>query len=345
MRRGTLFAVASALAFGITTPGVARLSAGVSPVATAALLYAGAAVIGGASRLARGAREPGLARSDAKRLVGIALLGAVLAPTLLAFGLARTGAVVGSLVLCLEAVSAVVFARLLYAEAASSRMVLALTVMTVAGALLGLSGASGGGRASVVGLGALALATVAWGAESAFTRAFAERDPFVVVGAKAGLGATASAALAWGSGATWPGAAAGLGLVVCGALGYGVSLALYVKAQRLVGAGRTASVFALAPFVGALAGLAVDPRPVGTAVVVSGLLFGVGVYLHATERHAHRHVHPAETHKHPHRHDDGHHDHPHDAPVAGEHAHAHTHTRLEHAHEHEADVHHAHEHG
>lgn len=141
-----------------------------------------------------------------------------------------------------------------------------------------------------------------------------------------------------------PGLTKALGLLACGATGYGLSLRLYLLAQRRFGAGRTASVFAVAPFVGAAISFALGERVGGPGFFVGAAMFALGVYLHASERHAHAHHHDALEHEHAHQHDDGHHDHAHDPPVRGEHTHPHRHEPRTHEHEHVPDDHHQHEH-
>jgi len=135
-----------------------------------------------------------------------------------------------------------------------------------------------------------------------------------------------------------------MGLVLCGASGYGMSLRLYLLAQRRIGAGRTGSVFAVAPFVGALAAVVLGDRPGGLTTVVAAVLFIAGLVLHLTEKHEHEHVHDELIHEHAHTHDDGHHLHRHDRPPAGPHAHPHRHDGAVHAHPHAPDAHHRHEH-
>lgn len=119
---------------------------------------------------------------------------------------------------------------------------------------------------------------------------------------------------------------------------------LYLLAQRRIGAGRTGSVFALAPFIGASLAWSLGDRHAGWFAVAAGALFAVGVYLHVSERHGHRHIHELVEHEHMHRHDDGHHTHAHDPPFDGKHSHVHHHGRIEHDHEHAPDVHYAHSH-
>ncbi len=124
-------------------------------------------------------------------------------------------------------------------------------------------------------------------------------------------------------------------------MGFGFSLRLYLKAQRRLGAARTASVFALAPFVGALVATALG-EPLSPMLFVAALLMGIGVWLHATEHHGHFHQHEPMRHEHAHRHDDGHHVHTHDPMPDGEHSHVHEHGPHAHAHDHAEDLHHRH---
>src|SRR4051794_34769444 len=83
---GVALATASAISFGATTPVIAEFGRRVGPLTTAALLYAGAAAISIASRpfVARSGRT--LRAATLPRLLGIAIFGAAIAPTLLAWG-------------------------------------------------------------------------------------------------------------------------------------------------------------------------------------------------------------------------------------------------------------------
>jgi drug/metabolite transporter (DMT)-like permease len=196
----------------------------------------------------------------------------------------------------------------------------------------------------LLGIFAVAGAAAAWAGDNTLTRPLAERDPLDVVAAKGGLGAAITGAIALGIGEPAPGAGPALVLLACGAAGYGLSLRLYLLAQRRIGAGRTGSVFALAPFIGAALAYALGDRHASAWLVGAVGLFAAGVYLHATEQHAHAHVHDVDDHDHVHRHDEGHHLHSHEPPVVGEHAHPHRHERIAHAHDHAPDVHHTHRH-
>jgi drug/metabolite transporter (DMT)-like permease len=341
---GTLLALLSALLFGASTPVVQHLGRGLGPFSTAALLYAGAAVVALATlAVRRGGREAPLRRRHLPRLLAVAASGAVLAPVALAWGLGRSSGVAASLLLNLEAVFTIALGAILHREHVGRRVMAAAAVMTAGGAVL-LFAQPRAGAVELWGLAAVALATFGWSLDNALGRPLADLDPAAVVAAKGSLGATLSFGLALVAAEPAPTVRAALGLLAAGALGYGVSLRLYLAAQRRLGAGRTASVYALAPFAGALvASLAGEPVG-GPAVAAGGALLVLGVVLHLTERHEHAHVHEPLEHEHAHAHDDGHHDHAHAPMPEGPHSHPHRHEAMTHSHAHAPDVHHGHGH-
>jgi drug/metabolite transporter (DMT)-like permease len=354
MRTGALFALAAALAFGLTTPLVQRLGRGSGTFAVAVLLYIGSAL--GAFLLgAAGARanRTNVMKTNAGRIVAIAFFGAFVAPACLVWGLAHTSGTSASLLLNLEAVFTFALGAILFHEHVGRRVAFALAAMIAGGALLAFAkpadianGAANTAASGAVGWGALAvvLATAAWAIDNALTRPLSELDPIAVVTWKSVVGAAMGLVAALAFRDSLPALLPALGIVACGAVGYGASLRLYLLAQRRIGAGRTASVFAVAPFCGAALAFAMGEGGATWTTLAAAALFGIGVWLHVTEKHDHLHHHDAIEHEHPHRHDDGHHDHTHDPPVEGEHTHAHKHEALSHTHAHGEDVDHQHRH-
>jgi drug/metabolite transporter (DMT)-like permease len=340
--RGGLLALTAAVLFGISTPLVQRFGFGMGPFATAALLYAGAAVAGALLRQ-RVEREAGVVLGDFPRLLAMAAAGAVIGPVALAWGLQRTSGTSASLMLTLEALFTAVLAWRLYRETMDRRVWAAMLLLLSGGMLLVIDqGRDGGAR--LWGLVAVLVATAAWGIDNSLSRPLAERDPGQVVLAKAGLGAIATSLLAVSFGEHLPTPGAALGLFAVGATGYGLSLRFYLLAQRAFGAARTGSVFAFAPFIGAALAVSMGDHSTGWLTAAGSVLMLAGVALHLAESHGHRHEHEAMEHEHAHRHDDGHHEHSHDPMPAGAHSHRHRHEALGHAHPHVPDVHHAHRH-
>ncbi len=341
LRGGGLALLAAAL-FGLSTPLVQGFGAGIGPFTTAALLYGGAAAV--AALLRRPAtREAQVRRSDLPRLLAMAGRGAVVGPVALAWGLQRTSGSSASLMLTLEAVFTAILAWRWYGETLDRRVVAAVALLLLGGVVLVLEQGLAG-QVQLLGLLAVTAATIAWGVDNTLSRGVADRDPGQVVMVKATLGTVATVLLARLWGEPVPRLGTALALVAVGATGYGLSLRFYLLAQREFGAARTGSVFAFAPFIGALGAFALGDRSGAWLMGLGGLFMIGGVVLHLAERHEHTHTHEALEHEHAHSHDDGHHTHGHDPMPAGPHSHRHRHTPLEHAHPHVPDAHHQHEH-
>jgi drug/metabolite transporter (DMT)-like permease len=207
----------------------------------------------------------------------MALCGAAFGPTLLAWGLQHTSGTSASLLLALEALFTVLLARLLYGD--GRRVWTAMPLLTTGGMVL-VAGSGSAGGAQLLGLLAVLAATVAWGVDSTRARPGRARP---------------------GAGGGRQGRARGLGHHGAGhdtrradahhrcrrgAAGhrytsYGLSLRLYLLAQRAFGAARTGSVFAFAPFIGAVLAVVLGDR----AVSWSTALLLAGVVLHLAESH------------------------------------------------------------
>ena len=328
--------------FGLSTPLVQRFGQGLGAFTTAALLYTGAALVALLMRHPPG-REAALRRADLPRLLAMAGFGAVVGPVALAWGLQRTSGSSASLMLTLEALFTAVLAWKLYGETMDKRVAAAMLLLLAGGMALVLEQGLAG-NTQLLGLLAVLAATAAWGVDNTLSRGVAERDPGQVVLAKASLGASATVVLALVAGEPIPGVMVAGALLAVGATGYGLSLRLYLLAQREFGAGRTGSVFAFAPFIGALGALGFGDRSATWMMAVGGVLMLLGVLLHLAESHGHAHDHDALEHEHAHTHADGHHLHTHDDMPTGKHSHWHHHASTRHTHPHVPDAHHLHPH-
>jgi drug/metabolite transporter (DMT)-like permease len=340
--QGGLTALLAAVLFGVSTPLVQHFGVGVGSFTTAALLYAGAALTGSLLRqpISREARVQG---SDASRLLLMAICGAGIGPVALVWGLKHTSGTSASLMLTLEAVFTAVLARLWYHEVLDRQGTVAMGLLTLGGMALVLDRAEAG-TSQLAGVVAVLAATAAWGVDNTLSRALSARDPGQVIMLKGAMGATATALLAVVFHEPVPGLAFGLALLAIGATGYGLSLRFYLLAQRSFGAARTGSVFAFAPFVGALLAVVLGEHIGGGWMIAGAVLMMGGILVHLVERHGHEHQHDEIEHEHAHTHDDGHHEHFHDVMPVGSHSHRHRHLPLRHAHPHVPDEHHAHRH-
>ncbi|HEX9101427.1 MAG TPA: DMT family transporter [Polyangia bacterium] len=344
MKRAAFMALVAAALFGASAPVAKRLLADIAPSLLAALLYAGAGLM--ALPFAARAwkrREAPLRASDLPLVAGVVGFGGVAGPLLLLYGLQRTSATLASLLLNLEAVFTTAIAVLVFREWIGRRGLGALAVV-VAGCALS-TWAAGGATRSLVGPVAVAAACAAWAIDNNLTQRLSLKDPLAIVCVK-GLGA---APIAWAiarisAHAAWPPARVVVGALALGALSYGLSLVLYVRAMRTLGAARTGVLFASAPFVGAALAIPIAGEPPSLRLAGAAVLIAAGVWLLASERHEHGHRHEPLDHEHLHTHDE-HHQHAHRGGEGPEpHSHPHHHEPIEHAHPHASDAHHRHKH-
>jgi len=340
-------ALASAALFGASTPLAKRLLGDVDPWLLAGLLYLGSgtglAVIHlGRRLLGIAPPEAALKRMDLPWLAAIVLAGGAVGPLLLMIGLAATPASSAALLLNVEGLATMAVAWLVFRENADRRILLGAAAILAGAVLLSWRGEAGG-----VGLGALAIigACLAWGIDNNLTQKLSAADPVQIAMIKGLAAGSVNLCLALARGAALPSVLVTGEAALVGLFGYGVSLVLFVLALRHLGAARTGAYFSLAPFVGAVLGLALFDEPITFQLVGAALLMGFGLYLHLVEHHEHDHAHAELVHDHAHSHDE-HHRHAHDAeaPAGETHAHLHRHVPLVHRHPHYPDLHHRHAH-
>ena len=354
MKLKPLFAVlASALLFGLSTPLAKLLLGGIHPVALAGLLYSGVflglaaySVAAGCVRRwgppRRGPGEAPLERRDLPWLAGAILAGGIAAPILLMLGLGRVTGLAGSLLLNFEAAATALIAVLFFKENAGRRVWAALALMTAGGVLLSWN--SGQGRLEVAGPLLVLAAMAGWALDNNLTRQISGKDPVQIAMVKGLVSGAVSLTLAF---SLEQGFALGLPVVgglAVGALGYGLSLVLFIQGLKGLGAFRTGALFSLAPFAGAVASVLVLGDRVRPGMAAAGLLMAAGVALVVREKHVHAHHHGRLAHAHDHAHSDLHHVHPHQGDVREPHAHEHVHEETDHVHGHWPDGDHRHGH-
>jgi drug/metabolite transporter (DMT)-like permease len=342
-RVGTLRCLAAAVLFGASAPAASVLARDMPALVLAGLLYLGAAV---AVFPAVARRPPRLdaVRSGWKPLAVAVVAGGAIGPVLLVAGLARIDAATASILLNLELVATVALAATLFKEHLGRRVIAGAGLVTIGGAALVWSP---GAEWQVGGL-LIAGACLCWGLDNCVTATIDDLSPETVVLAKGLVAGSTNAALGlavFGNGITGLAVDDVLLALVIGAAGYGLSITLWVKGARDLGAARGQVIFATAPFVGALIAWVALNDPVTGAQLLAAALAAGGVWLSLDSVHEHPHRHEPITHDHEHTHPDPHHTHPHADGFEGRHSHPHTHEGvLVHAHPHVPDLHHRHPH-
>lgn len=342
-------ALLAGILFGASTPLAKRLIQDLDPWMLAGLLYLGSGLGLGAYRALRYAMRDGRATEASLRgahrwwLAAAIVAGGLVAPVLMMYGLKRTAGSTASLLLNLEGVFTTLIAWFVFQENFDRRIALGVLAITAGAVLLSAGAAARWG--SVIGPMAIAGACLAWALDNNLTRKVALSDVTFIAMLKGLVAGSVNIALATALGASWPRLNAVLDAGAIGLAGYGISLVLFVLALRHLGTARTGAYFSIAPFAGALIAVVFLNEPVTIQLVSAGVLMGVGLWLHLSERHEHEHTHERVTHDHRHVHDI-HHQHHHDAKDAGmePHSHVHAHEPLRHRHSHYPDEHHRHVH-
>ncbi|MEO8847265.1 MAG: EamA family transporter [Casimicrobiaceae bacterium] len=348
MYRGVIYALGSAVLFGMSIPLAKLLVGVVSPLLLAGLLYAGAGlglllVLGVRRRWTHQGTAANLPRPGEWRWLAAAIFfGGLAGPVALMYGLVTTAASTASLMLNLEAVFTALFAWFVFRENFDRRVGLGMLAIVSGGLLLAWTPGESG-QASLGSL-LIALACICWALDNNLTRKVAASDAVAIAGIKGLIAGAVSLSLALLLGDTLPAMRVIGAAAVVGFLGYGVSLVLFVLALRHLGSARTGAYFSVAPFFGAALAFLLQGEAVTWQLIVAGVLMALGVWLHLTEHHSHRHQHEQQEHSHPHTHDE-HHRHTHDGWDGSEpHTHFHTHVPLVHSHVHYPDMHHRHPH-
>jgi drug/metabolite transporter (DMT)-like permease len=271
-----MLGLCAALLFGLSTPVAKRLLPATGPITAAALLYLGAGL--GFLPLGRFLpRDPArrLRREDLALLAGVSLTGGAAAPALLMFGLSRLDAAPASLLLNLEAPFTIAIAVAFLGEALGPQELLG-ALGIVAGGLL-LAGGAGGGGVDPGGALAVVGAALGWAIDNNLSQRLSARDPVQVVRVKSLAAGGVVFALSRLAGEPLPGAIALAGTLATGFVGYGISIVLHLLAIRALGAARQGTLFAVAPFAGAVAAMPVLGERLGAREWLAGAVMAAGV--------------------------------------------------------------------
>lgn len=336
--------------FGASTPLAKLLVDAMPPVMLAGLLYLGSGIglLGWfwwrRRRAAhRCAPEAALGRRDLPWLAGAILTGGVLGPVLLISGLAQTAATSASLLLNLEGVLTALLAWFVFHENFARRVALGMALIVAGGVLLSFQSQTdfriSPGALMIVG------ACLCWAIDNNLTRKVSAGDPVQISGLKGLIAGLTNTVIALAMGIPLPAMSSMGAAGIVGALGYGMSLVLFVYALRNLGSVRTVAYFSTAPFVGVAVSLTLLRETAEPLFWPATGLMALGLWLYLTERHEHQHEHESLAHTHRHVHD-RHHQHEHNFSWddVEPHSHLHLHAPLKHSHSHYPDIHHRHRH-
>ena len=277
----TFFAILAAALYALNAPLSKGLLTHAGPTMMAAFLYLGAGMglfLWG--RIVPDREANPITVKEVPYVLGMIVLD-IAAPILLMLGLQRTGAANASLLNNFEIVATSMIAWLLFREKLSRRLSCAIALVTLASIILGFEGAQslrfGTGSAFVLA------AACCWGLENNCTRMLSSKNPLEIVvikGFGSGIGAFV---IAIATGESLPGFVYIAMALLLGFVAYGLSIYFYIYAQRDLGAAKTSTYYAVAPFVGAGLSLVIFWEKPSFTFIIALLIMAIGTYFASTE--------------------------------------------------------------
>jgi len=281
----------AALLFGVTTPLAAELADDLGAFRLAGLLYLGAALVVAPGVLAQRllAQGTGMAFADpafrrrararrrkawrSRPLAVVVVAGGLMGPVLLAAGLARTSSATAALLLTLEPAAALALAAALFREPLARRAAAGATLVAVAGAALVWSA-----PLPWTGVLLVVAACACWAVDDCAVALLDGVAPQQVALAKGAVAGSLNLAVGLVAAGVPEAGPAVLGLAI-GAVGYGLSITLWIGGARDLGPDRASPIFASAPFLGALVAGTVFAQSITGPQLVAGAVAAVGVAL------------------------------------------------------------------
>ncbi len=284
-KKAIFFAFLAAVLYAINSPISKLLLANVPAKMMAAFLYLGAGtglfIVGIVQKLTgTKTEEQPLSREELPYTIGMVLLD-IAAPIFLMIGLLSTTAANASLLNNFEIVATSVIALAIFKETISKRLWLAIALVTLSSIILSFEDMSS--LSFSYGSIFVLLACVCWGLENNCTRMMSSKNPLEIVvikGFGSGIGAFVIALV---TGEQIPHIVYILMALLLGFVAYGLSIYFYIYAQRDLGAAKTSTYYAVAPFVGAGLSLLIFWERPSLTFIIALLIMAIGTYFASTE--------------------------------------------------------------
>ena len=252
MKHAIVYAILAAALYAINIPVSKLLLTHAGATMMAAFLYLGAGIglliYGAVERLTKkGQKQAPLTKKELPHTIAMVLLD-IIAPILLMLGIARTNSANVSLLNNFEIVATSLIALVIFKEVISSKLWLAIAMVTLASTILSFEGAGAFtfNEGSLFVLGAC----ICWGFENNCTKMISNKSSteiVVIKGCFSGMGSFLIALLLRESLPTLPWI---FTILLLGFVAYGLSIKFYIMAQQHLGAAKTSAYYSIAPFLG-----------------------------------------------------------------------------------------------
>ena len=290
-----ILAFLAAVFYAINTPVSKFLLNNVTPTFMAAFLYLGAGVGVGIMYLFHIKKEEKaerLTKQDLPYTIGMIVLD-IAAPIFLMIGIKMGTASNASLLGNFEIVVTTLMALLIFKEQVSGKLWIAIGFITLSSIVLSFEG-SGSFQFSIGSLFVI-LATCCWGLANNCTRKISDKSTYEIVLLKGIFSGGGSFTIAMVLGEKIPEMIYIAIVMLLGFVAYGLSIFLYIRAQRNLGAAKTSAYYAVAPFIGSFLAFVVNGEKlaveyfIGLALMLVGTVFVV--YDTMINHHLHGHTH------------------------------------------------------
>lgn len=293
--RAVIMALLAAAFYAINTPLSKVLLSHIAPTFMAAFLYLGAGL--GVSimylfHFKNEKKSERLIHSDFPYAVGMIVLD-IAAPIFLMIGISLGSASNASLLGNFEIVATTLIALLIFKEPVSKILWIAIGFITISSIILSFDGT--GSFNFSLGSIFVILATCCWGLENNCTEKISGKSTYEIVMLKGIFSGGGSFLVALMIGETLPETKYIFYAMMLGFIAYGMSIFMYIKAQRDLGAAKTSAYYAVAPFIGAFLAFLVNGEKLTLIYFVALVIMMIGsafvVYDTLVRKHLHPHSH------------------------------------------------------
>lgn len=275
----TAYAILAAALYAINAPLSKMLLNHVQPTMMASFLYFGAGLglfLYGLVQKGIGNKKEYLTRKELPYTVAMVVLD-IIAPILLMLGIKMTASANVSLLNNFEIVATSIIALVVFKEAISKKLWVAISLVTIASIVLSFEGigAFSFNQGSLFVLGAC----ICWGFENNCTKMISHKSSVEIVVIKGTFSGLGSLIVALIIGEQIPELKWLLCVLLLGFVAYGLSIHFYIMAQKDLGAAKTSAYYSIAPFLGvAFSMLLLNERP-GVQFYVAFVIMVISTYI------------------------------------------------------------------
>ncbi len=288
-------AILAAVFYALNTPFSKVLLKNISPTFMASFLYLGAGIGVGFMYLFQYKKEDSsmrLSRKDLPYTILMVVLD-VIAPIFLMIGISIGSSANASLLGNFEIVATSIIALVIFKEDVSKNLWIAIVFITLSSIILSFEGQESF-RFSYGSLFVI-LATMSWGLENNCTRKISNKSSYQIVTIKGLCSGIASLIISIIIGEKFPEIRYTFYALLLGYVAYGLSIFLYVRSQRDLGAAKTSAYYAIAPFIGTFLCFLVNGEALSASYFVGLILMIVGTVFVVIDtcliEHTHLHTH------------------------------------------------------